>query len=69
VLEWIVEGITLKAGQLLDITVLGIGIRVPPWDITIWRGTKLLAEDAFNLVLGMLDKLAEEYYAREEEEA
>jgi len=28
------NGAALKAGQLCDVSLLGVGIKIPPWDIT-----------------------------------
>jgi hypothetical protein len=65
-LEWIVEGITIHRGELLDITFLGVGLAVPPFDIKIWAGTKLLADTVWKLFFGWLDKSIEEYYKEKE---
>jgi len=34
----------LKAGQLLDISIFGVGIKVPPVDIQFWPEIQLLPE-------------------------
>jgi len=34
----------ISKGQLLDISIFGIGIKVPPFDITFWPEIELLPE-------------------------
>jgi len=32
----------LKAGQLLNVSLMGVGLIIPPWDLTFWDTTTLL---------------------------
>jgi len=34
----------LTRGQLLDVNLLGVGIAIPPWNITFWEAVQLTSE-------------------------
>jgi len=39
-----IPAFALKTGQLLDISIFGVGIKVPPFDIQFWPEIQLLPE-------------------------
>ena len=34
----------LSRGQLLDVSLLGVGLVIPPWDVSFWDAVQLTAE-------------------------
>lgn len=54
--------LALKAGALLDMSLLGVGLKVPWTDITLTPKLCVNGEPIFNAVMGFLDILAGEFY-------
>jgi len=59
-----IPGLKLSAGQLLDISILGIGIRVPPIDMVLIPDIDIDLKPIWNVIMKILDGMAAEYYER-----
>lgn len=56
------DEVRIAAGSWLDISILGISIRIPPFDITLLPKIVIPFEWLWDMLFGWLDKMAEEYY-------
>ena len=59
-----IPGLKISAGQLLDISLLGIGVRVPPFDMVLIPDINIDLSPILNVIMKILDALAAEYYER-----
>jgi len=59
-----IPGLKLSTGQLLDISILGIGIRVPPFDMVLIPDINIDLKPIWNVIMKILDGMAAEYYER-----
>jgi len=62
------DEVKITAGSWLDISILGIDIRIPPWDIVLLPRIAIPFGWIWDMLFGWLDKMAEEYYAEQEKE-
>ena len=59
-----IPGLKLSAGQLLDISILGIGLRVPPIDMVLVPDIYVDLTPIWDVIMKILDGMAAEYYER-----
>ena len=59
-----IPGIKIPAGMLLDISLFGVGIRVPPIDIVLVPDLYIDLTPIWNVIMKILDGMADEYYER-----
>ena len=59
-----IPGIKVTAGMLLDMSLFGVGIRVPPIDVTLVDDLYIDLTPIWNVIMKILDGMAAEYYER-----
>jgi len=59
-----IPGIKVAAGMLLDMSLFGVGIRVPPIDVTLVDDLYIDLTPIWNVIMKILDGMAAEYYER-----
>jgi len=59
-----IPGIKIPTGMLLDMSLFGVGIRVPPIDIVLVPDLYIDLTPIWNVIMAILDKMADEYYER-----
>ena len=63
-----IPGLKLTAGQLLDISIFGIDVRVPPADMTLIPDLEIDLAPLWNVIMSILDSMAAEFYEKHKEE-
>ena len=59
-----IPGVKLSAGQLLDISLFGVGLRVPPVDMVLIPDIYIDLTPIWDVIMKILDGMAAEYYER-----
>ena len=63
-----IPGVKVSAGMLLDTSILGISVRVPPIDVVLSPDLYIDLTPIWDVIMKILDKMAEEYYERKKGE-
>ena len=59
-----IPGIKISTGMLLDTSILGITLRVPPADIVLTPDIYVDLTPIWDVIMKILDSMADEYYER-----
>ena len=59
-----IPGVKVSAGMLLDTSILGITLRVPPIDIVLTPDVYIDLTPIWDVIMKILDGMAAEYYER-----
>jgi len=63
-----IPGVKVSAGMLLDTSILGISVRVPTIDVVLSPDLYIDLTPIWDVIMKILDKMAEEYYERKKGE-
>ena len=59
-----IPGVKVSAGQLLDTSILGISVRVPPADIVLTPDIYIDLTPIWDVIMKIMDGMAEEFYKK-----
>ncbi len=62
----LIDEVKIAAGSWLNVSILGVGIVVPPWDVVIVPRIAIPFGWIWNMLFWWLDRMAEEYYEERE---